>query len=246
MKVIESLVPVDTKFKELAPGHLCTVQDRTLTMQELATKGCQFWFAFAEYLFKRFARWIRELQTSSVCYFNYRLSQSTTTARKMPRFSNGREGSTRIGNLRKATSNSPAPEWRHEQAPILLSESTPNSIQQPLRVCNAHNPTKRKSPPETSNLPPTTEGQPFDERGIVKRRRSIPLTAPASGLPQVKLLLATPPSTPTSPRPKTPPRQDRSRLHPKWRRRRRSEPLFDVFGASLEGEARVRRERQCE
>jgi len=215
-------------------------------MQNLATKRCQFWFAFAEYLLKRPARWIRELQTSSVCYFNDRLSQSPT-ARKMPRFSNGREGSTKIGNLRKVTSNSPAPEWRHEQAPILLSESTPNSIQQPrdmtLRAYNAHNPNKRKSPPETSNLPPTAEGQKLDERGIVKRRRSIPLTAPASGLPQVKLLLATPPSTPTSPRPKTPPRQDRSRLHPKWRRRRRSEPLFGVFGASLEGGARVQREK---
>ena len=164
----------------------------------------------------------------------------------MPRFSNGREGSTRIGSLRKVTSNSPAPEWRHEQAPILLSESTPNSIQQPRdmtpRAYNAHNPNKRKSP-ETSNLPPTAEGQQFDERGIVKRRRSIPLTAPASGLPQVKLLLATPPSTPTSPRPKTPPRHDRSRLHPKWRRRRRSEPLFGVLSASLEAEARARREK---
>lgn len=188
------------------------------------------------------------MQTSSVCYFNYRLSQSTTTARNMPRFSNGRKGSTRIGNLRKVTSNSPAPEWRHEQAPILLSESTPNSIQQPRnmtpRAYNAHNPKKRKSPPETSNLPPTAKEKNLDERGITKRRRSIPLTALASGLPQVKLLLATPPSTPASPRPKTPPRQDRSRLHPKWRhRRRRSEPLVGLFGASLEAKARVRREK---
>lgn len=217
-------------------------------MQNLATKGYQFWFAFAEYLFKRSARWIRELQTSSVCYFNYHLSQSTTTARKMPRFSNGREGSAKkIGNLGKVTSNLPAPEWRHEQAHILLSENTPNSTEQPWdmapRVYNAPKSTKRKSPPETLNLPPAAKGRKLDERGPVKRRRSIPLTSPASGVPQVKLLLATPPSTPTSPRPKTPPRHDRSRLHPKWRRKRRSAPLFGVFGAFLDLEARTRREK---
>lgn len=165
----------------------------------------------------------------------------------MPRFSNGREGSTKIGNLGKVTSNLPAPEWRHGQAPILLSENTPNSIEQPRdmapRVYNAPNSTKRKSPPETLNLPPTAKARKLNERGTVKRRRSIPLTSPASGVPQVKLLLATPPSTPTPPRPKTPRRHDRSRLHPRWRRKRRSAPLFGVFGAFLDLEARTRREK---
>ncbi|RSL82750.1 hypothetical protein BHE90_002649 [Fusarium euwallaceae] len=168
-------------------------------------------------------------------------------ARKMPRFSNGRERSTRIENLRKVASKSPAPERRHEQAPILLSESPSNNTEQPRdilpRVYNAPNPAKRKYSPETSNLSPAAKRQKLDEGSIVKRRRSIPLTAPGTGLPQIKLTLATPPSTPTSPRPKTPPRQDRSWLHPKWRRRRRSAPLFGVFGASLEAEARARREK---
>ncbi|RSM12275.1 hypothetical protein CDV31_006380 [Fusarium ambrosium] len=169
-------------------------------------------------------------------------------ARKMPRFSNGRKRSTRIENLRKVASKSPAPERRHEQAPILLSESPSNNTEQPRdilppRVYNAPNPAKRKYSPETSNLSPAAKRQKLDERSIVKRRHSIPLTAPGTGLPQIKLTLATPPSTPTSPRPKTPPRQDRSWLHPKWRRRRRSAPLFGVFGASPEVEAKTRREK---
>ncbi|KAL2692002.1 hypothetical protein Neosp_002398 [[Neocosmospora] mangrovei] len=87
----------------------------------------------------------------------------------MPRFSNGREGSTKIGNLGKVKSNLPAPEWRHGQAPILLSENTPNSIEQPQdmapRVYNAPKSTKRKSPPETLNLPPTAKARKLDERG---------------------------------------------------------------------------------
>lgn len=165
----------------------------------------------------------------------------------MPRFSNDRESPTRIESLRKSTSKSPSPEWRHEQAPILPSETTSNNTEQPQdilpRVYKVPNPAKRKYSPETSDISSTAKRQKLDERDTTKRRRSIPLITPASGLPQVKLLLATPPSTPASPRPKTPPRHDRSWLHPKWRRRRRSAPLFGVFCTSREAEARAQREK---
>ncbi|RSL67732.1 hypothetical protein CEP54_003144 [Fusarium duplospermum] len=108
----------------------------------------------------------------------------------MPRFSNHRESPTRIENLRKSTSKSPSPEWRHEQAPILLSESTSNNTEQPRdtlpRVYKAPNPAKRKYSPEPSDISSMAKRQKLDERGTTKRRRSIPLITPASGLPQTK------------------------------------------------------------
>jgi hypothetical protein len=170
--------------------------------------------------------------------------QSTTTARKMSRSSKGRERPTHIENLGNATSTSPTPEWRPEQAPVRQNKNSPNGTQQPgdtaSRIHNGPCPAKRKSCPESSRSAPPAERRKLDERGIVNRRLSIPLTAAASGIPQVKLLLPTPPSTPITPTQNTLPKRDRSRLHPKWRSRAERETSYS---ASSETRARSRREK---